>query len=169
MSNRGKINIFGLHSVPIAEIPYRKFLRKYYKGINNLTIRFDNRIKGWGEHYYDSETKTHHITISPKWCSHEYQLTRDFTKKLCKGKLQKLESIDIIASILQTTLHELKHAEQCDRNPIRYTKCTDDEHPEIENNTLKYKFSLLESEAEGWSLMHIYKGLEQYEDWCYDR
>lgn len=166
-TKRRKISIIGLDLVPLQKKAYLKFIRQYYKGSNNIQITFDNKLNCWGEHFYESSNKTHYIRISPLWSSHEEvtSSTRNFSTLRFTTTITKVCKKDTIARILQVTLHELKHAMQCDKNPIRYSRCNDNKHPGLKNNFLSYSFSLLESEAEGWSLMNIYQAIERYESW----
>ena len=167
MRTKRKVRIHGVHRVPIDERAFIKLIRYYYRGPHNMIVHFDNRHQGWGQHVYIARSKTHHLYISPKWCrfNQATDQNRDFKKLRLQAPLEFMNDRDTAARVIQTTLHELKHTMQCDNNPIRYAKCNDDKHPAMKNSNLKYEFSLLEAEAEGWSLMHINRALEWYESW----
>ena len=168
MPHRRKIVVVGHRFVPIDKYAFIKLIRYYYKGPNNIRLHFDRRLNCWGEHWYSSRTKTHHIRISPKWCQYNYvgNSNRDFDNKTYNVGIGKLNDYDTVCRILQVTLHEIKHALQTDSNPIGHAKNPRDKHHRITNARLKYEFSLSEAEAEGWSLMHINKAIERYERWC---
>ena len=168
MAAKRKVRIHGGHRTPINEATFVKIIRHYYRGPHNVIVHFDNRLSCWADHSYIARSKTHHIHISPKWCRFNKNESedRDFDKLTIQGTLNPVSDSDMIARIIQTTLHELKHAMQCDNNPIRYAKCDDNKHPAMKNPSMSYEFSLLEAEAEGWSLMHINRALKRYEEWC---
>lgn len=168
MTKRRKLTIKNIEKVPINERALRKFILHYYKGKNNIFINFDNRISAWGQHIYESTQRTHYITISPIWSMFEQKtwLNRKFDEGITEQDIIKLNDFDIMCRIICTILHELKHAMQCDRNPIRYAKCQDDKHPAIRNSHMKYKLSELEAEAEGWALLNFNRALWRYERWC---
>ena len=90
----------------------------------------------------------------------------DFEEQHSSVGLTELNEFDVTCRVIVTILHELKHATQCDKNPIRYAKCQDDRHPIIRNHRLKYKLSESESEAEGWALLNFGRALARYEKWC---
>jgi len=168
MTAKRKVRIHGGHKVPIDEEAYIKIIRHYYSGPHKVIVHFDNRQNCWGGHSYVARSKTHHLYISPKWCTFNKMKdeARDFKKLMVTCPLGRMNDRDIVARVIHSTLHELKHAMQCDNNPIRYAKCTDDKHPNMKNSSLAYEFSPLEAEAEGWSLLHINRALERYESWC---
>lgn len=165
MSKPRKIRIHGGHKVPIDEQAFTRLIRYYYSNDRNIIIHF-KEVGCWGTHHYVARSKTHHITISPKWCRHnKITESRDFKSLDITGAMKKMNDHDTKCRVIHTMLHELKHAMQCDRNPIRYAKCSDDVHPAMKNGNLAYELSPLESEAEGWALMHFNKALEHYESW----
>jgi hypothetical protein len=106
--------------------------------------------------------------MSPKWCTYNAikDEKRDFDKLTTANVIGRMNDKDITARVISTLLHELKHAMQCDSNPIRYAKCNDNLHPALKNSSLKYELSPLEAEAEGFALLNINKALERYENWC---
>lgn len=169
MSKHRKVTIKNEHKIPIDYRALRKLVFYYYKGKNNIQVNFDNRMSCWGSQLYCSTTKTHFIAISPHWNTY-HRLnavsTYDWENLKKHDKLTELNKYDRTAKVIHTLLHELKHAMQCDTNPIRYAKCQDDEHPAMTNLCLRYEYSKLESEAEGWALLNLYKAIEQYEKWC---
>ena len=101
------------------------------------------------------------------WCMFDQKTysNNNFNKLTSLIDLAELNDFDTTCKIICTILHELKHAIQCDENPIRYAKCQDDRHPVIVNSYLKYKFSQLETEAEGWALLNLNRALKKYERW----
>lgn len=167
MATHRKVTIKGVHKVPINEQAFKRLIRYYYKGPHNIEVNFDDRTAAWGKHTYCSTSRTHRIDISPKWCGHEQKgfQSLEFEELTANYELQQLSEYDTMCRIIQTVLHELKHAMQCDKNPIRYAKCADDRHPKITNTYLKYKLSMLETEAEGWSLLHVNRAIARYESW----
>lgn len=171
MARYRKVTIKNIHKLPIDKRAFCKLIRYYYKGCNNVQINFDNRISAWGMHRYESQTKTHEIVLSPLWCSFEQKTwtNKDFDGLTGTINLTMLNDFDTRCRVICTILHELKHAMQCDENPIRYAKCQDDRHPVITNAYLKYQLSFLEAEAEGWALLHFNRALYRYERWCNER
>ena len=168
MAKHRKVTIKGEHKVPIDCQALRKLILYYYKGKNNIELNFDDRIYAWANHCYDSSIKTHIITMSPKRCSYCRldTLRYDYENLSIYQSLTLLNEYDMTYRIIASLLHELKHAMQCDANPIRYAKCQDDKHPVLKNPHLRYKYSVLETEAEGWALLNLHKAIERYEQWC---
>lgn len=166
MAKRRIVTIKGGELSPLNLRAFRRLLYHYYKGPNNLEVFFTTKdLKCWAEHEYDSRTKTHYITVSMPWCTHNRgQEAIDFEHFLTAGTLIKLKRNDSIWRIMQVVLHELMHAMQCDRNPHSYQQ-TAAENPDIISSRLKYEFADIEAEAEGWSYMVLNKAMERYKAW----
>jgi hypothetical protein len=125
------------------------------------------RLGEYGEHTYDTKKKLHHIRISPKICSHGKSNTKwDVDQKEFSGNLVRMNRYDTVCRIIQVTLHELMHANQCDRDVRKYWKDAGSLHPKITQSFLRYELSPLEAEAEGRALLNFNSALERYERWC---
>jgi len=160
-----RVDIYNYESMPIEPRALKKVVRHYYKGPHNVEIRFDNRLAGWGQHSFESTTQTHIIQLSPNYCSHNRSTGLwDFEYLNAISKLVKMNHHDTQCRVIQTILHELKHAEQCDRNPKQYED-TINKHESIIQSRLGYELGPLETEAEGWALFNFQRAFDRYRKW----
>jgi len=164
------VKVKGIKKVPVDENALIKLINYFYNGKRNLSIEFTNKIRCYGTHQYNSKNQTHFIQLSPQWCkfNRKSDEKRSFKKCTSSHILEEMNNFDCLCRIINSLLHEMKHAIQCDRNPIRYAKCEDTRHERITNESLAYELSPLESEAEGWALINFDKALKQYEKWVND-
>jgi hypothetical protein len=161
-----RILVHNISKTPLDKQVFTKLIRHYYKGPYNITIKFDSRISGYGEHTFNTKRKIHIIRISPKICRLGRGDTRWYFNSMeTQSKLVRMNKYDTICRIIQVLLHELKHAEQCDRDIKQYWKANTNLHESIIQPRLKYELSPFEAEAEGWSLINFNKALERYENW----
>lgn len=161
-----RVVIHNIDLTPLESKAYKAIIRHYYKGPYNVTVRFDNRLSAWGEHCFDKTNKEHVIRISPTWCTYNKKDEwRDFENKEAFAQLSKMNRHDIVCRILSTTIHELRHAKQCD-DDIKHYEEEANRHAEIKQASLSYEFSPFEVDAETWALKRFNKALEKYKRLC---
>lgn len=165
MVKRRTVTIKNIYKVPLEERPLRRLVYRFYKGPRDVLINFDNRITSWGQHWYNKTTKTHEISLSSIYCSHEKEqfMDWDFHRLTADTNLEILSNRDTASKLIFTLLHELKHAMQCDDIPSEYNNSAEAfENIYIQNKYLRYWLAPLEAEAEGWALLNFKKALDFY-------
>ncbi len=156
-SNR--ILVHGCEKTPLDE---RAYIRALLPNIRTLTrtvyIRFDDRMSDYGEHWAD--TDGHYITLSA-W-RHNYQIVSckvDLAEMMEHRRIRAGTDAETAFLLLDTTLHELRHAQQYDKNPHGH-------HAHVSQSAAEYHFNVLERDARVYSETRVERAYERYVKWA---
>lgn len=127
----------------LDEVAYLKLVRRFKKINHKLIIVFDERIKCYGQHMFDSKKRIHTIRISPKVNSNPDKGTEKY-------------------HFLSTTLHELRHAQQKEIKGQEFWSKKYREAADIENPAYAEYFSECELDARAYEAQNTAKAIELY-------
>lgn len=157
------ILVRGIDRTPLTPRAYYRFLQKFCRtGFDALVSFSDEKGTGnFAEHCFDPEYLVHEVTIfTESLATHPGQWTASRDGKHATTPLKKINKTEVCARIIHLSLHEFKHAQQFERDPIKFD--TNDTNQLFKHKILRYLFSPIEAEAEGWALMKFNEAFDYY-------
>lgn len=167
MARRRRVTLHNLHDLPINLRALKRLIYRYYKGPQDIVIKADHRLEGWADYDFDLEEGVHVIRLNPWMCTHNRGTDYwDPESQEIRGSVVKMNRRDTVCRIINTLLHEIKHANQyCEMGAKVFDKISAELHPDITQSRLKYELAPLERDAEAWALLHFQKALDKYDEW----
>lgn len=140
---RRKITVNGIHLSPFTDKGIRRVVSRFCKTKRDVEVRFVPKGNKYGQH--QEVDGVHVVAIC-----------------IAKHVGEYPDTIDTKVHMLDTLIHELRHAQQSEEWSNYYD---DDLHrnPRFKGGTAKYMYSVAELDARAYAMRHVLNALEVHD------
>ena len=165
-----QIEIRNLDKVCLDEAAYRKLVEKYSSRLKHkVCITFDSRVTDcFGLYIFDNKNKIHIIKISPKKCCFNEKRSRIAKVSSKKYRFDvkniKLDRNAQKYNIVSTTIHELYHAWQKEKEGKKFYNNEFGDASNVRNTELRRLYSRCEVETRMYENKNLMKAIKFYDE-----